>query len=98
MIPRIGADTCDTENKKEMSFACKNFYGNHLEAFLAARMAILVTKIALTIQANIRLQNPGQHVGMWLNIFKSNHLLTVIKRRTGTWNKMTLGPPSAKKQ
>ena len=71
MVPRIGADTCDTEKEKEMKFAC-NFLmiiEYYLEAFLAALMAILVIRIALTIQANITLQSAVQHVEMWLNVF-----------------------------
>ena len=54
VIPRIGADTCDTEIKiNELN----SFTMFHLETFLAALMAILVMRIALTIQANIRLHN-----------------------------------------
>ena len=55
LISRIGVDTCDTENKIDELNLLVTI--NHLETFLAALMAILVMRIALTIQANIRLQN-----------------------------------------
>ena len=63
-------------------------------------MANLVISMALTIQANIRLL---QNVSFWnvtevMVFYYDNDLLTVIKVRTGTWKKMILGLPSAKKQ
>ena len=90
-----------TLKTKEMSCPCTIFDDCYdLEASLAALMANLVISMALTIQANRRLL---QNVSCWnvtevMVFVDDNDLLTVIKMRTGTWRKMTLGLPSAKKQ